>query len=215
MRIHTIGSAAGLLAVLALSGCILPDDYEATLALAENSAKIEYEGDLVVAPIQGEFMSGRPAAPGEYQKAVEEAVTTVTGEAGLNMTSYEYVDGGRAHVTFEAEAFDAIMRSGRTGYTPLPGIEIYSKSAEGGRIYEVRFAGADQKAVSELASIGVDVSGKVCIETELELAARSPGDWVTEETGGWFSSDNSYCVDTTLTERDEKRISFFQTGGNS
>ncbi|NDV50139.1 hypothetical protein [Salipiger sp. PrR003] len=215
MRIHTLGSVAGLVAFAALAGCIIPDDYEATIALAENSVQLAFSGDLVNAPVHAEYMSGKPQDEAEVREFVEEYMAGLVEQGGFTNVSQKYVEGGRMNVQFEADATDMIRKRGRDGYIPLPGVTIYEKVASGGATYEIEFAKADAKTVSELAKMGIDVSGEVCIETELELAEMSPGDWVKEDSGGWFSSSKSYCIDTTLTPRDRQRISFYRSGGNS
>jgi hypothetical protein len=156
------GPALALVCVL-LSGCLLPDRFDATLSVGAESATLDYAGELVAVSAEDEATT---------RKALDEVAEDVRKDGGT--VEYAVLAKGRARATVHwTQATPAV--GAKTSFADLVAIR---RQADGA--LEIVTPALKDRDRAQLTKMGLgDAAGRLCVKTAgmvVESNARTAPD---------------------------------------
>ena len=157
--LRTAAASAGLCVLL--SGCLLPDRFDATLTLATDRATLDYDGELVATAVFIDATAGK-LTPDETEKATREALAPAVEDVRR--------DSGTLDLTLLGEG-RARAKVHWTQPTPAAGAkttfaDLVAIRRQGDGTLEIASPELKERDRTQLARMGLGgASGRLCIRT--------------------------------------------------
>lgn len=142
-----------------LSGCLLPDRFDATLDVGAGHATLDYRGELVA---MSAYADSAKLTPAQDEQAVREALDAVAADVRASGGTVEYVPLGkgraRAAVTWTQAAPPV---GGKTTFADLVAIRRQNDGT-----LEIVTPALKERDRGQLARMGLgDAAGRLCVKT--------------------------------------------------
>lgn len=182
-------SVAALALMLALGGCLVPDDYQAELVPSEDgNLKLVFDG--LVTPEEA-LMSGADPRTIEDPDIVAQTRTYLEGSMFTDI-EVEPEAGLLTHVR--------MTHAGLVSRSPValfPGIYASHAQFEGRSVWTLRFLGIKARDADQFLRSNYNMSGEVCFVTGGRYKAEDPNGVLRFRSGGVFVNE-AWCFDTTV-----------------
>jgi hypothetical protein len=152
--------ALALAAVCALlSGCLLPDRFDATLDVGAERATLDYRGELVV---MSAYADSAKLTPAQDESAVREALDAVAADVRKDGGTVEYAPLGKGRARAAVLWTQAAPPVGeKTSFADLVAIR-----RQGDGALEIVTPALKDRDRAQLAKMGLgDAAGRLCVKT--------------------------------------------------
>jgi len=152
--------ALALAAVCALlSGCLLPDRFDATLEVGAERATLDYRGELVA---MSAYADAAKLTPAEDEKAVREALDAVAADVRKDGGTVDYAPLGKGRAKAAVTWTQPLPPVGeKTTFADLVAIR---RQADGS--LEIVTPALKDRDRAQLAKMGLgDAAGRLCVKT--------------------------------------------------
>lgn len=148
-----------VLAGALLSGCLLPDRFEATLDLGPQRATLDYRGELVVMPA---YADAAKLSAADDEKMVREALDAVAADVRHDGGSVDYAPLGKGRVKAVVVWTQALPPvEGKTTFADLVAIRRHADGA-----LEIVTPALTDRDRTQLTKMGLgDAAGRLCVTT--------------------------------------------------